>query len=60
MGLQTPPKPPYRQNADGEVIGSLGKESLPYVEPEDRPPPKPPRIQTMLKRGYGPLLSPLI
>ena len=37
-----PPKPPYIQNVDEEVIGIIEKENLPYVEPEYRPPPKPP------------------
>ena len=38
------PKTPYMQYVDGEVIGIIEKENLPYVVPKPRPPPKPPRI----------------
>ena len=44
VNYRPPPKPPYIQNADGEVIGSLKGKILPYVVPKLRPPPKPPRI----------------
>ena len=40
MGLHTPSKPPYLQNADGERIGALENENLLYAEPEYRPPSK--------------------
>ena len=36
------------------MIGILEKESLPYVEPEYRPPPKPPRIQDNAKERIWP------
>ena len=39
------PMPPYIQKADEEVIGILERKSLSYIQPEYRPPPKPPRIQ---------------
>ena len=39
-----PPNPPYILNANGEVIGIIEKENLPYLVPKPRPLPKPPRI----------------
>ena len=55
-----PSKPPYIQNADGEMIGILEKGSLPYVGPEYRPPPKPPRIQDNPEERIWPLPNLLI
>ena len=40
-----PPKPPNIQNVNEEVIGILEKDNLPYMDPEDRPPLKPPKTQ---------------
>ena len=44
MGLQTPPKPPYLQNANGEGIETLEKKYLLDTVPNYRPPSKPPYI----------------
>ena len=38
-----PPKPPYIVNVNGDVIGIIEKEDLPYVVPKLKPPPKLPQ-----------------
>ena len=45
VNCRSPPRTPYIWNVNGEVIGIIEKENLPYVVPKPRPPPKPPRIQ---------------
>ena len=42
--LITGPLPSPILNVNGEVIGIIEKENLPYVVPKPRPLPKPPRI----------------
>ena len=44
INYRPPPKPPYILNVNGEVIGIIKKENMPYVVPKSRPLPKPPRI----------------
>ena len=40
VNYRPPPKSPYILNVDGEVIGIIEKENLPYVGPKPRPPLK--------------------
>ena len=44
VNYRPPPKPPFILNVNGEVIGIIEKENLPYVVPKPRPLPKPLRI----------------
>ena len=44
VNYRCPPKSPYIQNVNGEVIGTIEEENLPYVVPKPRPLLKPPRI----------------
>ena len=50
VNYRPPPKPPYIQKVDGEVIGIIEKENLSYAIPKPRPPPKPPRIHSNADR----------
>ena len=42
VNYRLPPKLPYILNVNGEVIGMIERENLPYVAPRLKPPPKPP------------------
>ena len=44
LSCRPTPKPPYILNTNGEVIGIIEREELPYVVPKTSPPLKPPRI----------------
>ena len=44
VNYRPPSNPPFILNVNGEVIGIIEKENLPYVVPKPRPLPKPPRI----------------
>ena len=42
VNYRPPSKPSYIVNVNGEVIGIIEREDLPYVVPKPKPPPKPP------------------